>query len=335
MVAAVGGTDWRGIRPAEADMSAGYRYKQNRFQQLRGFCYAAAAGSISKAAKRMYLSQPSVSQQIQSLESELAVKLFVRRGSKISLTHEGTLLFEMAGPLIEELEHLDEEFRQRRCEVDEGHIEVAAGLSTILYFLPRHVEAFRRAYPKIEVRLQQVTGAEGLERLRTGLVDLAVGPLQAVPADIEFHPVVSYEPVVITCLGHPLVSCQPLTLEEISHYPLILPPRNLSTWPMVDGTFKKHGLSYQVAMEVGGWEVIKKYVELGLGISIISSIGVTGKEKLAVIPAGRFFPERTYGVVLRKGRLLSPQARRFVGQLLGGNGSVVVARAGSPPLAPV
>ncbi len=295
---------------------SGYRYKQNRFQQLRGFCYAAASGSISKAAKRMFLSQPAVSQQIQSLENELKVTLFARRGTRMQLTHEGELLLEMARPLIEELENLDEAFRQRRSEVDEGHIEVAAGTSTIQYFLPRYVEAFRREHPKIEMRLQNVTGIEGLERLRTGLVDFAVGPLMEAPADIEFHPIRSYDPVVITCLGHPLARQDKLTLEAISRYPLILPPRNLSTWPMVDGTFKKQGLSYEVAMEVGGWEGIKKYVELGLGISIIISIGLTGEEKLEVIPAGRFFPRRTYGVVLRKGKILSPQARRFVNLLL-------------------
>ena len=293
-----------------------YRYKQNRFQQLRGFCYAASSGSISKAAKRMGLSQPSVSQQIQGLESELGVTLFIRRPTRMQLTHDGELLFEMAGPLIEELEHLDEQFHQRRTEVDQGHIEVAAGMSTILYFLPKHVEEFRRTYPKIEVRLQGVTGVEGLQRLRLGMVDFAVGPLNEVPADLEFHPIVSYVPVVITCLGHPIVYKEKLTLEEISRYPLILPPRNLSTWTMVDSTFKKHGLSYQVAMEVGGWEVIKKYVELGLGISIIISIGITGDERLEVIPAGEFFPKRTYGVVLRKGRILTPQAKKFVDLLL-------------------
>jgi DNA-binding transcriptional LysR family regulator len=291
---------------------SGHRYKQNRFQQLRGFCYAANSGSISKAARRMSLSQPAVSQQIHSLEAELKTILFVRRGSRMELTQDGELLFEMALPLIDELENLDEEFRQRRSDVDEGHIEVAAGLSTILYFLPKYVDLFRRAHPKIEVRLQNVTGIEGLERLRTNLIDFAVGPLMQVPADIDFHPVVSYDPVVITCLGHPLVYAEKLTLEEISKYPLILPPRNLSTWGMVDSTFKKHGLSYRVAMEVGGWEVIKKYVELGLGISIIIRIGITGEEKLEVIPAGYFFPGRSYGVVLRKGKILTPQARRFV-----------------------
>jgi DNA-binding transcriptional LysR family regulator len=107
-----------------------------------------------------------------------------------------------------------------------------------------------------------------------------------------------------------------LTLKEISRYPLILPPRNLSTWTMVDSTFKKHGLTYQVAMEVGGWEIIKKYVELAMGISIIISIGITGQEKLEVLPAGEFFPQRTYGVVLRKGKILTPQAKRFVSLVL-------------------
>ncbi|MDB6022470.1 MAG: LysR family transcriptional regulator [Pedosphaera sp.] len=296
---------------------SGYRYKQNRCQQLRGFCYAAMTGSVSKAAKRMGRSQPTVSQQIQSLEGEMGVKLFSRLGSKIQLTHDGELLFEMAMPLIEQLENLDEQFSYRRRDADEGRIEVAAGASTILYFLPEYVEAFRRAHPGIELRLHNVTGLEGLERLRSGLVDFAVGPLMTVPPDIEFHPIVSYDPVVITCLGHPLARQKKLTLEEISRYPLILPPRNLSTWPMVDSTFKNHGLSYQVAMEVGGWEGIKKYVELGLGISIIISIGLTGREKLEVLPAGEFFPTRTYGVVLRKGKVLTPQAKRFVNLLLG------------------
>ena len=312
--------------------ASGHRYKQNRFQQLRGFCYAASCGSISNAARQMFLSQPAVTQQIQGLENELGTTLFARRGSRIQLTHEGELLFQMARPLIEELENLDEAFRQRRSEVDEGHIEVAAGTSTIMYFLPKHVEAFRRAHPKIEMRLQNVTGIEGLERLRTGLVDFAVGPLMGVPADIEFHPIVSYDPVVITPVGHPLARHKKFTLEDISRYPLILPPRNLSTSPMVDSTFKKHGLSYQVAMEVGGWEGIKKYVELGLGISIIISIGITGEERLEVIPAGEFFPRRTYGVVLRKGRFLSPQARRFVSMLLGARkANATPAGAGGGP----
>lgn len=310
------GTLMKGLLTERAFMSSNsYPYKQNRYQQLRGFCYAAATGSISLAAKRMHLSQPSVSQQIQSLENEMAVRLFVRRGSKIRITPDGALLYEMANPLIEQMQNLEAQFRLRRSEVDEGHIEIAAGSSTILYFLPEFVEEFRRLYPRIEVRLHNVTGIEGLEQLRAGLVDFAVGPLMTIPADIEFHPIRTYDPVIITCRGHPLAKMK-LSLSEISHFPLILPPRGLSTWNLVDTTFRKHHLPYQVAMEVGGWEAIKKYVQLGLGISLIISIGISAHEKLEVIPAGEFFPRRTYGIVLRKGRILPPQANRFVKLLM-------------------
>jgi DNA-binding transcriptional LysR family regulator len=306
---------------------SGYRYKQNRCQQLRGFCYAASMGSISKAAKRIGLSQPAVSQQISSLENELAVTLFVRGGSSIHLTPDGELLLKMVKPIVEKLEHLDKEFRHQRAEIEEGYVEVAAGGSTILYVLPKYVGAFRHANPRIEVRLHNVTGVEGLAQLRVGLVDFAVGPMLEVPEDLEFRAMLSYEPVVITCLGHPLAKKKAPSLEDISRYPLILPPRSLSTWRIVDNTFKKFGLSYRVSMEVGGWEAIKKYVALGMGISIISSVGITDAEKLEVIPAGEFFPKRMYGVVLRKESILSPQAQRFVSLLLAKNGATAASPA--------
>jgi DNA-binding transcriptional LysR family regulator len=293
-----------------------YRYKQNRWQQLRGFCYTGTLGSVSKAARRIGLSQPAVSQQIRSLEDELTVTLFVRRGATIHLTPDGELLLRMVKPLVEQLERLDRDFKYQRAGLEEGYVEIAAGGSTLLYVLPSYVEEFRRLHPKIELRFHNVTGAEGMAQLRSGLVDFAVGPMVEPPEDIKFHPMQSYEPVVITCRGHPLAASKNITLEEIARYSLILPPRNLSTWQVVQETFKKQGLACHVAMEVGGWDVIKKYVELGLGISIISSVGITGHDKVEVIPASKFFPKRVYGVVMRRSNMLSPQALRFVELLL-------------------
>lgn len=290
-------------------------------------------GSVSKAAAHIGLSQPAVSQQIRQLEEELAVTLFIRRGASIHLTPDGELLLKMIKPLVEKLEHLDKEFRHQRAEVEEGYVQVASGGSTIVYVLPRYVEEFRRLHPKMEVRLHNVTGLEGLAQLRAGLVDFAVGPMMDVPEDLEFHPMSSYEPVVITSVGHPLARKKVISLADIAQYPLILPPRNLSTWRVVDSAFKKNGLSYQVAMEVGGWDAIKKYVELDLGISIISSVGITGDDKVEALPAGEFFPKRMYGVVLRKDSILSPQARRFVKLLLGKSGTTAampVSRESGP-----
>ena len=84
---------------------------------------------------------------------------------------------------------------------------------------------------------------------------------------------------------------------------------------MVDFVFHKYGLNYRVALEAGGWEVIKRYVGLGLGISIVTSICLTGEEDLTAIPFNRYFPQRTYGLVQRKGKLPSPQAARFMAML--------------------
>ncbi len=84
---------------------------------------------------------------------------------------------------------------------------------------------------------------------------------------------------------------------------------------MVKYVFQQHNLSFRVTLEAGGWEVIKKYVELGLGISIVTDICLTGQEKLVRVPLSQYFPQRGYGLVLRKGKFLSPQATRFVEML--------------------
>src|SRR5262249_6753567 len=103
-----------------------------------------------------------------------------------------------------------------------------------------------------------------------------------------------------------------VTLKAVSEYPLILPPRHLTTWRLVDFVFRKHRLTPRVILEAGGWEVIKRYVASGLGVSIVTGICLTGKESLAVIPFNRYFPKRPYGIVLREGRPLSLSATRFI-----------------------
>ena len=139
-----------------------------------------------------------------------------------------------------------------------------------------------------------------------------------VPADISYQPIYKYDTVLITARDHPLAALPEPTLEDISPHGLILPPRHLSTWGVVDLVFRQHGLDYKVTLEAGGWEVIKKYVERGLGVSIVSAICLTDREALAVKPLGNFFPSRSYGVVLRRGRFLSPAAKRFI-EMMGGS----------------
>ena len=289
-----------------------FRYKQNRLQQLRGFCAVVELRSVSKAAERLGLTQPTVSLQVQALERELNANLFERRGPKLEVTPEGELLFELASPLVDGFSELDRDFEARRNNVEQGRLSIAAGESTIQYVLPATVQKFTAQYPGISLALNNVTGLDGLQQLRERRVDFCVGPLLDTPPDLEFEPIVNFDPVLITARGHPLSNRQSVTLRQISQYPLILPPRHLSTWRQVELIFLRHHLSYEVRLEVGGWEVIKRYVELGLGISIVMNVCLTKRDRLAVLPVKKYFPQRVYGIVRLKGRPLSPQARRFI-----------------------
>jgi len=287
-------------------------YKQNRLKQLRAFCHAARTGSVSAAADKIFLSQPTVSLQIQALEREFDTVLFERRGPKIRLTPEGQLLFEMAAPLVEGMDRLHDAFAVQCGRVDQGVLNIAAGESTILYILPEPVRSFVQQYPGIELKLHNVTGRDGLAMLRADEADLAVGSLMEVPDDINYRPFVTYRPTLITPKDHPLAGRESVTLAEIAPFEMILPPRHLSTWRMVDLVFKQHNLAYRVTLEAGGWEVIKKYVELGLGISIVTDVCLTGEENLARVPLDQYFPKRSYGIVQRRGKFLSPQTKCFV-----------------------
>jgi DNA-binding transcriptional LysR family regulator len=132
-----------------------------------------------------------------------------------------------------------------------------------------------------------------------------------VPDDVNYRPVVTHRPMLITPTDHPLADKQDVTLAEIAEYGLILPPRHLSTWRLVDLVFRQQNLSYKVTLEAGGWEVIKKYVQLGLGISIVTDVCLTGDEPLGQVPLEQYFPRRSYGIVLRRGKFLSPQTKKF------------------------
>jgi DNA-binding transcriptional LysR family regulator len=287
-------------------------YKQNRLKQLRAFCHAARTGSVSAAAEQIFLSQPTVSLQIQALEREFDTMLFERRGPKIKLTPEGELLYQLAQPLVEGMDKLHETFATHCGRVDQGILNIAAGESTILYILPELVRCFTAQYPGIELKLHNVTGRDGLAMLRADEADLAIGSMLEVPDDITYRPVVTFRPKLITPKDHPLAGKESVTLEDIAPYGLILPPRHLSTWRIVDLVFRQNNVEYQVALEAGGWEVIKKYVELGMGISIVTDVCLNAEDNLVCVPLERFFPKRSYGIVLRRGKFLSPQAKRFL-----------------------
>jgi DNA-binding transcriptional LysR family regulator len=302
------------------------RYKQNRLQQLRGFCYTARFNSMSKAAEKLYLGQPSISLQIKALERELGAQLFKRTGSRLELTYDGKQLFELARPLVDGIDRLDEHFASMRESEDRGTVTIATGGSTIQYLLPKVVANFTKEYPLVDVRLLNVYGKTRLRLLREGSVDFVVGPQIKMPSDLEFSPLVTYAPMLIAPLNHPLAARKRVTLKDIVKFPMILPPETHSTHRLISTVLAEQSLDYDVKLEIGSYDVIKKYVELGIGISIVMSHCLSGVDQLYTSPLDRYFPKRTYGVVYGKHNKLPPAPNRFLRMMLEDAGPALSSR---------
>jgi DNA-binding transcriptional LysR family regulator len=291
-----------------------FYYKGNRIKQLRAFCYAVKFGTVARAADALFLSASSVSLQLSALEKELGARLLERTRPRLALTPEGQMLYDLARPLVEGMENLDQQFRSQRQGMDAGEVIIAAGASTIQYLLPPLVRDYREQLPEVRLQLANVTGKDGLALLRSDQVDFAFGSMLDVPHDLSYAPVHWFDPMLILPLDHALATKADILLEDLSPYGLILPPQRLTTYRLVDLVFQQRKVPYRVAIEVGGWEVIKQYVAMGLGISIVTGICIneSDRARLAVRNMRRYFPQRSYGVVVRKGKYLSPQARAFI-----------------------
>src|SRR5690606_36620022 len=246
--------------PDMASPTPRFAYKGDRLKPLRAFCQVVRLGSVSRAAEALFLSQPAVTQQLKALERDTGTRLLERSGRRLVMTREGEALYELARPLVEGIDALDGTFRKRIQGMDGGELDVAAGGSTLLYLLPRIVRRYRKDHPDVQLRTHNATRAGRLRPLRS---------------DLDYTPVVRYQPMLITPPDHPLARKRWLELEDLSPYGLILPPQRLTTYRMVDAVFQRHRVPYTVGLEVGGWEVIKLYVAMGLGISIVTSICLT------------------------------------------------------------
>jgi len=303
----------------------------NLLKELRAFCITHQEGNMSKASETLFASQPTISLQIKKLEAELDVKLFERRGPKLKITTEGEILYNIALPLVQGIDHIKDDFSAQHNDLVCGELSIAAEESTLLYTLPGPIKSFANQYPGIRIELTNITGKEGRDLLKADKVDLTVSSMLDVPDNLNYSTFVSYSPILIAPRDHPLAKLDKVTIKDIGQYGLIMPPSQFSSSRLIKMVFGLNGVNYQVALEVGGWEVVKRYVDKGLGVSIVSTICITeeDKDKFVTIPLDQYFPDRKYGVVTRKGKILSSPAQRFIEILHENYGQAIEVEAAS------
>lgn len=288
-----------------------------QLQQLAGFYWSGRYNSFSLAAKRLNLGQSAISHQVKALEEQLGVKLYERIGRGIRLTPDGEILFEYAGTIIQKLDDIEAHFSEL-AHKGSKRIALAAYRGFTMYKLPKCVQAFKMKYPDVQVSiLNRILDSEILNMVITGEIDFGITSSWNDFTGIDFYQITQYGMFLCTAIDHPFSRKKKVNLREIAKEPLILYERQNSIRKKIDHTFEKLGIWHNVIIETGGAEVIKEYVKLGLGITIISGLSILPRdvELLYTIPVTEYFGELGYGVALRKGKYLTTATKEFLSML--------------------
>ena len=285
-------------------------------QQLRYLCAIVDNNlNVSDAAESLFTSQPGVSKQVRQLEDELGVRVFVRAGKRLaSVTPAGEAVVAAARRALREIENLKRVGAEYKSE-DEGTLAIATTHTQARYVLPRVLRDFSTRYPKVKLELHQGNPMQVAAQTASGDADVGIATeaLSTFP-DLVTLPCYQWNRCVLVPSGHPLAKAKPLTLAAIAKYPVITYDFTFTGRSQINAAFEAEGLSPKVVLTALDSDVIKTYVELGMGVGIIAQMAYdpvrdTAFEKL---DASHLFAPSTTKLALRRGVFLRGYVYDFI-----------------------
>jgi LysR family cys regulon transcriptional activator len=289
------------------------------FQQLRIIREAVQRNfNLTEVAAALFTSQSGVSKHILDLEDELGIELFVRKGKRLTgLTEAGKELQVIVERMLldaKNIKRLAEQFAHR----DEGSLTIATTHTQARYALPQVVRRFKQAFPKVHLVLHQAGPAEIVALLQSGEADIGIAT-EALDggnshANFASFPFYDWHHVVVVPDAHPLAQLPQLTLQALAAHPLITYHAGYTGRPRIDATFAEAGLVPDVVMSALDADVIKTYVEVGLGVGIIASMAFDAARDVGLkrLDAAHLFPPNTTRIAVRRGHYLRGYAYRFL-----------------------
>lgn len=287
-----------------------------KLQQLRYLYETAKQGlNVSLAAEKLHTSQPGISKQIQLLEEELGVDILVRHGKRVTgITEPGQTILLIAERMLHDMENLK---RVGADFVNEtvGSLSIATTHTQARYALPSVIKTFSERYPGVQLRLHQGNPTQIVEMVLSGEADIAIATEAIALCDeLVMLPCHQWNRCVITQPGHPLLSERILTLARIAEYPIITYDFSFSGRSQFNKAFTEHNLSPDIVLTAIDADVIKTYVELGLGIGIVASLAFDPERdrNLRAIDAGHLFEPSTTKIGIRRGTYLRGYTYAFI-----------------------
>lgn len=279
--------------------------------------------NLTEAARSLFTSQPGVSKAILEFEDELGVQIFERHGKRIKgLTKPGKAVAQVVERIMQEIDNLkkvSDEFARR----DEGSLVIACTHTQARYVLPKVIPAFRQHFPKVHLSLAEGSPPQLAQMVLNGQADLAVATESlALTPGLETLPCYVWEHSVVVKSDHPLAERSlkkgfELTLEHIASYPIVTYDKAFSGRLSIDRAFEAQGIRPDVVLEAIDADVIKTYVDVGLGIGIIAGMAYepARDSHLVSLPAGHLFGKQTTKIALKSGVFLRDYVYTFISML--------------------
>jgi LysR family cys regulon transcriptional activator len=285
-------------------------------QQLRYLCAVVDHGmNVSTAADALFTSQPGLSKQIRLLEDELGLSVFVRQGKRLAaLTPAGEIVVATARRAMREVTNLKRVAEEFRGE-DAGTLSIATTHTQARYVLPKVLREFANRFPKVRVILHQGNPLQVAEQTSRGEVDVGIATeaLADYPQLVTL-PCYEWNRVVLVPKHHPLAKIKPLTLEALARFPLVTYDGSFTGRTAMNAAFAAQDLEPNVVLSALDADVIKTYVELGMGIGIVAQMAYDPARDTAFdkLDASHLFAPSVTRLGLRHGVFLRGYVYAFI-----------------------
>lgn len=255
------------------------------FNSILVFSTVVKSNSFSKAAKKLFITQPAVSNHIKELENQIGLKLIERGKNGITLTREGRLIYKYAEKMEGIAMELEKSIKSMRKEL-RFFLRIATTPVYSRVIVPSILSEFVRNYPEISIKIDLLNSEDMIKKILSAEIDVAIVANPSLSKKISSIPLIKEELVLIAPLAHPLAKCEAVSLLDVAPYPLILREEGSATRKTVLSAFSAMKISPSILLEVKSTEFIKEWVIQGRGLSILIRRAIQGEEEryLKVIP---------------------------------------------------
>ena len=286
------------------------------FKQLESFITISKLNSFSKAAEKLFLTQPTISNHIQSLEKELGTILFNRTNKKITLTESGEILYEYAISILNKRDLAFFSLNEFKGKI-EGILEISSSTIPEEYYLTDVISKFNSIYPDVKYLLMKYDTKQVLDKIQMGEIDFGiVGAKKELP-NMKYIKIFDDEIVLITPKSERYNSIDSINIKDLRNFPIIMRENGSGTRENLCKKLSDEGLQFNdlnVIAEIESNQTIKKFVMNGLGISFISNRAIQDEismKKINIIKVNNFSIKRSFYFAYHDKRALSPLAKTF------------------------